>query len=246
MLVAVSPAWGPIPSGTRAGSCCCCSGCGTKAVLVWLQLPLTARGCSGTVLCPSLPAGSVSDLAAYAGFPPHRKEWGLEPFLPPSLLQLIKEKSLRKSLSQQLKAHQHQPGGTKVSPAHPVPVQGWQPALQPSLLSPASWGLLLLSPLGWEINPRQPGRHSLSRIHFQGLIWIAGSAAGIRAVAWLKWHTSVHCSLCFWACRALEVATEALPWSLQPSQLPREGGEGCTSQGLHIKHWGSFLAVPLL
>ncbi|GAB0194995.1 FERM and PDZ domain-containing protein 3 [Grus japonensis] len=45
------------------------------------------------------------------------KEWGLEPFLPPSLLQLIKEKSLRKSLSQQLKAHQNQPGGTKVSMA---------------------------------------------------------------------------------------------------------------------------------
>ncbi|XP_019391832.1 PREDICTED: FERM and PDZ domain-containing protein 3 [Crocodylus porosus] len=44
------------------------------------------------------------------------KEWGLEPFLPPSLLQLIREKSLRKSLSQQLKAHQNQPpGGTKVS-----------------------------------------------------------------------------------------------------------------------------------
>ncbi|XP_039343277.1 FERM and PDZ domain-containing protein 3 isoform X2 [Mauremys reevesii] len=42
------------------------------------------------------------------------KEWGLEPFLPPSLLQLIKEKSLRKSLSQQLKAHQNQPpSGTK-------------------------------------------------------------------------------------------------------------------------------------
>ncbi|KAF1665898.1 FERM and PDZ domain-containing protein 3, partial [Aptenodytes patagonicus] len=45
------------------------------------------------------------------------KEWGLEPFLPPSLLQLIKEKSLRKSLSQQLKAHQNHPGGTKVSTA---------------------------------------------------------------------------------------------------------------------------------
>ncbi|CAM9392293.1 unnamed protein product [Bubo scandiacus] len=45
------------------------------------------------------------------------KEWGLEPFLPPSLLQLIKEKSLRKALSQQLKAHQNQPGGTKVSTA---------------------------------------------------------------------------------------------------------------------------------
>ncbi|KAM9373903.1 FERM and PDZ domain-containing protein 3 [Phaethornis superciliosus] len=45
------------------------------------------------------------------------KEWGLEPFLPPSVLQLIKEKSLRKSLSQQLKAHQNQPGGTKVSTA---------------------------------------------------------------------------------------------------------------------------------
>lgn len=92
---------------------------------MWLQLPLTAGGCSGTVLCPSVLAGSASDLAAHAGFPPHRKEWGLEPFLPPSLLQLIKEKSLRKSLSQQLKAHQHQPGGTKVSPAHRAPVQGW-------------------------------------------------------------------------------------------------------------------------
>ncbi|NXN93512.1 FRPD3 protein, partial [Rhinopomastus cyanomelas] len=45
------------------------------------------------------------------------KEWGLEPFLPPSLLQLIKEKSLRKSLSQQLKAHQNQSGSTKVSTA---------------------------------------------------------------------------------------------------------------------------------
>ncbi|XP_074771295.1 FERM and PDZ domain-containing protein 3 isoform X2 [Athene noctua] len=45
------------------------------------------------------------------------KEWGLEPFLPPSLLQLIKEKSLRKALSQQLKAHQNQPGSTKVSTA---------------------------------------------------------------------------------------------------------------------------------
>ncbi|NXW44526.1 FRPD3 protein, partial [Nyctiprogne leucopyga] len=45
------------------------------------------------------------------------KEWGLEPFLPPSLLQLIKEKSLRKSLSQQLKVHQNQPGSTKVSTA---------------------------------------------------------------------------------------------------------------------------------
>ncbi|XP_053130222.1 FERM and PDZ domain-containing protein 3 isoform X2 [Hemicordylus capensis] len=44
------------------------------------------------------------------------KEWGLEPFLPPSLLQSIKDKSLRKSLSQQLKAHQNQPPcGTKVS-----------------------------------------------------------------------------------------------------------------------------------
>lgn len=139
MLVAVSPAWSAIPLGTRAGGCC--SGCGTKEVLVWLQLPLMARRCSGTVFCPSVPAGSVSNLAAHAGFPPHRKEWGLEPFLPPSLLQLIKEKSLRKSLSQQLKAHQHQPGGTKVSPAHTVPVQGWwggslscTPACCPQLL----------------------------------------------------------------------------------------------------------------
>ncbi|XP_013922570.1 PREDICTED: FERM and PDZ domain-containing protein 3 [Thamnophis sirtalis] len=44
------------------------------------------------------------------------KEWGLEPFLPPSLLQGIKEKSLRKALSQQLKAHQNQPPwGTKIT-----------------------------------------------------------------------------------------------------------------------------------
>ncbi|XP_045154509.1 FERM and PDZ domain-containing protein 3 [Echinops telfairi] len=44
------------------------------------------------------------------------KEWGLEPFLPPTLLQGIKEKNLRKSLSQQLKAHQtHPSSGTKGS-----------------------------------------------------------------------------------------------------------------------------------
>ncbi|XP_044308643.1 FERM and PDZ domain-containing protein 3 [Varanus komodoensis] len=44
------------------------------------------------------------------------KEWGLEPFLPPSLLQGIKDKSLRNALSRQLKAHQSQsPCGTKVS-----------------------------------------------------------------------------------------------------------------------------------
>ncbi|XP_004590228.2 FERM and PDZ domain-containing protein 3 [Ochotona princeps] len=44
------------------------------------------------------------------------KEWGLEPFLPPSLLQGIKEKNLRKSLSQQLKAHQTYPSsGSKGS-----------------------------------------------------------------------------------------------------------------------------------
>lgn len=49
-----------------------------------------------------------------------RKEWGLEPFLPPSLLQGIKEKTLRKSLSQQLKAHQtHPSSGTKVSRVGP-------------------------------------------------------------------------------------------------------------------------------
>lgn len=83
-----------------------------------------------------------------AGFPPHRKEWGLEPFLPPSLLQLIKEKSLRKSLSQQLKAHQNQPGGTKVSPTHATMAQGWWGGSVPStpaiLLSPAAQRLLLL------------------------------------------------------------------------------------------------------
>ncbi|XP_026540107.1 FERM and PDZ domain-containing protein 3 [Notechis scutatus] len=44
------------------------------------------------------------------------KEWGLEPFLPPSLLQGTKDKSLRKALSQQLKAHQNQPPwGTKIT-----------------------------------------------------------------------------------------------------------------------------------
>lgn len=55
-----------------------------------------------------------------------RKEWGLEPFLPPSLLQGIKEKNLRKSLSQQLKAHQtHSPSGTKVPGViHWVPCSG--------------------------------------------------------------------------------------------------------------------------
>ncbi|XP_043912985.1 FERM and PDZ domain-containing protein 3 [Protopterus annectens] len=46
------------------------------------------------------------------------KEWGLEPFLPASLLQSVKEKNIRKSLSQQLKAHQnHSPTTTKVSAA---------------------------------------------------------------------------------------------------------------------------------
>ncbi|XP_069469148.1 FERM and PDZ domain-containing protein 3 [Ambystoma mexicanum] len=44
------------------------------------------------------------------------KEWGLEPFLPPTLLQNVKEKTLRKALSQQLKTHQnHLPSGTTVS-----------------------------------------------------------------------------------------------------------------------------------
>ncbi|XP_032993918.1 FERM and PDZ domain-containing protein 3 [Lacerta agilis] len=42
------------------------------------------------------------------------KEWGLEPFLPPSLLPATKDKLLRRSLSQQLKAHQRR--GTQVSP----------------------------------------------------------------------------------------------------------------------------------
>lgn len=119
VLVAVTPAGDPIPLGAQAGGCCC-SGCDTKEVLVQLRLPDGKRMLSGSIpgFWPSLPIGGVSGLVAQAGFPPHRKEWGLEPFLPPSLLQLIKEKSLRKSLSQQLKAHQNQPGGTKVSPTH--------------------------------------------------------------------------------------------------------------------------------
>ncbi|KAM4019612.1 FERM and PDZ domain-containing protein 3 isoform 2-T2 [Anomaloglossus baeobatrachus] len=43
------------------------------------------------------------------------KEWGLEPFLPPSLLQVYKEKSLRKALAQHLKIHQNQLSGNKMS-----------------------------------------------------------------------------------------------------------------------------------
>lgn len=97
---------------------------------------------------PSLPLVGVSGLATQAGFPPHRKEWGLEPFLPPSLLQLTKEKSLRKSLSQQLKAHQNQPGGTKVSPTRMAMAHCWWGVSVPSalaiLLSLAAQGLLLL------------------------------------------------------------------------------------------------------
>ncbi|XP_060126077.1 FERM and PDZ domain-containing protein 3-like [Zootoca vivipara] len=42
------------------------------------------------------------------------KEWGLEPFLPPSLLLATKDKHLRRSLSQQLKAHQRR--SSQVSP----------------------------------------------------------------------------------------------------------------------------------
>ncbi|OCT67243.1 FERM and PDZ domain-containing protein 3 [Xenopus laevis] len=43
------------------------------------------------------------------------KEWGLDPFLPPSLLQGYKEKSLRKALAQHLKIHQNQLSGSKAS-----------------------------------------------------------------------------------------------------------------------------------
>eukprot|EP00079_Xenopus_tropicalis_P038653 XP_017952424.1 PREDICTED: FERM and PDZ domain-containing protein 3 isoform X2 [Xenopus tropicalis] len=42
------------------------------------------------------------------------KEWGLDPFLPPALLQGYKEKSLRKALAQNLKIHQNQLSGSKV------------------------------------------------------------------------------------------------------------------------------------
>ncbi|XP_075040712.1 FERM and PDZ domain-containing protein 3 isoform X1 [Mixophyes fleayi] len=41
------------------------------------------------------------------------KEWGLDPFLPPSLLQVYKEKSLRKALAQHLKIHQNLLSGNK-------------------------------------------------------------------------------------------------------------------------------------
>ncbi|XP_040262220.1 FERM and PDZ domain-containing protein 3 [Bufo bufo] len=43
------------------------------------------------------------------------KEWGLEPFLPPSLLHVYKEKPLRKALAQHLKIHQNQLSGSKMS-----------------------------------------------------------------------------------------------------------------------------------
>uniref|UniRef100_A0A8C3CXV6 PDZ domain-containing protein n=1 Tax=Cairina moschata TaxID=8855 RepID=A0A8C3CXV6_CAIMO len=73
---------------------------------------------AGSLCPPGSPAAAPSPWGAPSeAAPSRRKEWGLEPFLPPSLLQLVKEKSLRKSLSQQLKAHQNQPGGTKVSAA---------------------------------------------------------------------------------------------------------------------------------
>ncbi|XP_036381270.1 FERM and PDZ domain-containing protein 3-like [Megalops cyprinoides] len=45
------------------------------------------------------------------------KEWGLEPFLPLTLLPIIKEKNICKSLSQLLKTYQHPPpSGNKVPP----------------------------------------------------------------------------------------------------------------------------------
>lgn len=45
----------------------------------------------------------------------HRKEWGLEPFLPLTLLPTVKEKNVCKSLSQLLKTYQHPPpSGNKV------------------------------------------------------------------------------------------------------------------------------------
>ncbi|XP_073456752.1 FERM and PDZ domain-containing protein 3 [Aquarana catesbeiana] len=43
------------------------------------------------------------------------KEWGLDPFLPQSLLQNYKEKTLRKALAQHLKIHQNQLSGNKAS-----------------------------------------------------------------------------------------------------------------------------------
>ncbi|NWY30149.1 FRPD3 protein, partial [Pheucticus melanocephalus] len=134
------------------------------------------------------------------------KEWGLEPFLPPSLLQLIKEKSLRKSLSQQLKAHQHQPGGTKVSPA---PVQGWwggslpcTPACCPQLLGDS------LNPLGWQINPR--ARQSLSLLNLL-------SGADVEAQ-----HSPVQ----LW-CPSAEpgALTLSVPFALQPLVLLMEWPE---------------------
>ncbi|CAF92044.1 unnamed protein product, partial [Tetraodon nigroviridis] len=45
------------------------------------------------------------------------KEWGLEPFLPLTLLPTVKEKNVCKTLSQLLKTYQHPPpSGNKVPP----------------------------------------------------------------------------------------------------------------------------------
>lgn len=141
-----------------------------EEVLVWLNFPLMVRGCSQTASLVShpLPIGGISGVAAQAGFSPHRKEWGLEPFLPPSLLQLIKEKSLRKSLSQQLKAHQNQSGSTKVSLICTAVAEGWwggsvpsDPAvLLPQLLRDSCY--CCLSSFGWEINPGVTDKRLLS------------------------------------------------------------------------------------
>ncbi|NXP39391.1 FRPD3 protein, partial [Leiothrix lutea] len=98
------------------------------------------------------------------------KEWGLEPFLPPSLLQLIKEKSLRKSLSQQLKAHQHQPGGTKVSPAHCSGLVGTGVCLLTPVCLSVCLSLSLSLPM-WHQDEKQPAttllvgpRHGISHV----------------------------------------------------------------------------------
>lgn len=189
---------------------------------------------------------------AQAGFPPHRKEWGLEPFLPPSLLQLIKEKSLRKSLSQQLKAHQNQTGGTKVSPTRTATAQGWWDGSVPSapavLLSLAVQQLLLLllkSP--WMGDKSRGDSHAASRSLLNPVPradldfgdcsedqWGEISrepALSLDKVAHIS-SACDYCYLCFGAWKALEEAAEPLPRSLQPSELP--GGVIYPPVGLDI------------
>lgn len=125
------------------------------------SLPLTLRSNSCLAILLSLPHFmSLSLISCFSSA--FRKEWGLEPFLPPSLLQGIKEKNFRKSLSQQLKAHQtHPSSGTKVPS-----VIHWVPSSGPSECG----GLLCGFPAG--LASWGPSPLFLSWVHRQlGWIW---------------------------------------------------------------------------